>query len=122
MTPSLDGTVAPISASPPNMNALKSSPIAKSPDDEEDVEATALYDDVDVYGCQMSGLVNYLELNPLTIGRIGWVNSIWVHYSSAPSLDANAPLADAAPAPSSAGKSKASLGLFAALASMIATY
>ncbi|PHU08597.1 hypothetical protein BC332_20457 [Capsicum chinense] len=95
MIPSLDGTVAPISASPPNMNALKSSPVAESPDDEEDVEATALYDDV---------------------------NSIWVHYSSAPSLDANAPLADAAPAPSSAGKSKASLGLFVALASMIATY
>ncbi|XP_060181911.1 fasciclin-like arabinogalactan protein 3 [Lycium barbarum] len=105
VTPGLDGTLAPVSAPPPKANSPASAPPpaeeeeAESPEEEaespseEETEAPSPSEDAD---------------------------------SPAPSPDADAPPADAqsppTPSPSSAGKLKASLGLFVVLASMVATY
>ncbi|KAK4729168.1 hypothetical protein R3W88_022156 [Solanum pinnatisectum] len=101
VTPGLDGTMAPVSAPPPKANTPKSSPVAEAPAEEEEAEAPAEEEAESPAEEEAEAPAEEEAEAP------------------APSKDADAPPADQAPPPSSAGKLKVSFGLFVVLATII---
>ncbi|KAF3663689.1 hypothetical protein FXO38_10524 [Capsicum annuum] len=106
VTPGLDGTMAPISAPPPKVPAPKKSPVAESPAEEEEAESPSQEEEAE---------------SPSEEAESPSEDDDDAD-SPAPSPNADSPPADAAPPPSSAGKLKASFGLFVVLASVVAAY
>ncbi|MCD7446396.1 hypothetical protein HAX54_006004 [Datura stramonium] len=110
VTPGLDGTMVPISAPPPKVNAPKKSPAAQAPAEEEEEEEAEAESPAEVEAESPSEE----ETEAPTPSDSD---------SPASSPDADSPPADVqSPSPSSAGKLKASFGLFVVLASMVAAY
>ncbi|CAN4075775.1 unnamed protein product [Withania somnifera] len=105
VTPGLDGTMAPISAPPPKVNAPKKSPTAESPAETEEAESPSEVE-AEAPSEEATEAPAPSEDSP----------------SPSPSPDADSPPADAAPATSSAGKLKVSFGLLVVLASTVAAF